>query len=195
MLVKYHNTQIMAPEGVACALGDAIPEALPNISCFKAGTSFSIGGLSAQSFLTPHDTPESVGYRFEDGRTTFVIVTDIGRLTETILEASLGADMAVIEANHDIGMLKNGAYPAFLKRRILSDRGHLSNDDCGLFASELLRSGTRKIVLAHLSRENNTPRLAWETVKGALGRIGASVGKDILLETAPADDISDMYIL
>ena len=130
-----------------------------------------------------------------DGRTAFVLATDIGCVTQTVMDAALGSDLAVIEANHDVTMLKNGAYPYFLKRRILSDHGHLSNDDCGRFATALLNAGTRKILLAHLSRENNTPRLAWDTVGSALGRTGADVGKDVVLQTAPADALSDVYIL
>ena len=195
MLVKYHKTPIMAPEGVACALGTAVPEAQHCICGFKAGTVLTLGELNAQSFPTMHDTPESVGYRFEDGRTTFVFATDTGSITQAVYDAALGADMAVIEANHDIGMLKSGPYPYFLKQRILSARGHLSNDDCGHFAARLVSSGTRKIVLAHLSRDNNTPGLAYKTVGGVLERMGAAVGKDVQLETAPADDMGTLYIL
>lgn len=195
MLVKYHSTAVMAPRGVAKALTDAVPDAQRCIESFEAGADFVLGELSVQSFITPHDTPESVGYRIGDGRSTVVFVTDIGCVTKTILDAVRGADLAIIEANHDLAMLKNSEYPNFLKRRILSDRGHLSNDDCGTFASTLATGGTRKIILAHLSRDNNTPRLARETVCGALVRIGADIGGDILLETAPADMLSPVYIV
>ena len=162
---------------------------------FQAGEAFSLGDLLVRSFLTMHDTPESVGYRFEDKRTSFVLATDIGRVTPEVLDAALGADLAVIEANHDIMMLRNGAYPYYLKRRILSDRGHLSNEDSGQLAVKLARSGTRKIILAHLSRENNTPGLAYGAVVRALDLEGAVVGKDLTLETAPADDPGELYIL
>ena len=195
MLVKYHNTPILAPEGVASALGDMLPETQHCISGFCAGTELSIGALYIKSFLTMHDTPESVGYRFEDGRSSFVLATDTGCITPAVMQAAQGADMAVIEANHDVVMLKNGAYPYFLKRRILSDRGHLSNEDSGQFAVDLAQSGTRKILLAHLSRDNNTPGRAFNAVGAALDRAGAAVGDDVLLETAPADDMSDVYIL
>jgi phosphoribosyl 1,2-cyclic phosphodiesterase len=124
-----------------------------------------------------------------------VFATDIGCITKTVLEASLGADMAVIEANHDVAMLKNGFYPAYLKRRILSEHGHLSNDDSGSLACRLAGSGTRRIVLAHLSKENNTPRLAFDTVGGALEHKGAVVGGDVELDTAPADNMGRIYII
>jgi phosphoribosyl 1,2-cyclic phosphodiesterase len=142
-----------------------------------------------------HDTPESVGYRFDDGRSVMAFVTDIGSVTPTVLDAVTGANLAVIEANHDVFMLKNGGYPAYLKRRILSDRGHLSNDDSARLAAALVESGTRQIVLAHLSRENNTPRLAHDTVSTMLGRKGAVIGRDVCLDTAPPDELGSIYII
>ncbi|SHH64489.1 Phosphoribosyl 1,2-cyclic phosphodiesterase [Sporobacter termitidis DSM 10068] len=195
MLVKYHGTQILAPHIVARGLCGCFQELGGSASCFEAGAEFVLGELAVKSFPTPHDTPESVGYRFTDGKSSLVFVTDIGCITRTVLEAALGADMAVIEANHDVVMLKNGAYPSYLKRRILSERGHLSNDDSGSLACRLAGAGTKRILLAHLSKENNTPRLAFDTVGGALGRQGAVVGGDVELETAPADTMSRVYII
>ena len=195
MLVKYHKIPVLAPLGVAEALCGTLPEARDAITWFQAGTEFVLGEIAVRSFLTPHDTPESVGYRFDTDRSSLVFATDTGCVTQTILDAALGAHMAVIEANHDIRMLKCGSYPMYLKRRILSERGHLSNDDSGRLAVRLAASGTRKIVLAHLSRENNTPRLAYDTVGGALQREGAAVGVDIELETAPADCLGRVYIV
>ncbi len=195
MLVKYHKMPVYAPLGVAESLCGIIPDARDSITYFHAGTEFVLGEIAVRSFLTPHDTPESVGYRFDTSRSSLVFVTDIGCVTQTVLDAAQGADMAVIEANHDVQMLKTGAYPAFLKRRVLSERGHLSNDDSGRLASRLAETGTKRIVLAHLSKENNTPRLAWETVGAALKKQGAVVGGDLELETAPADDMGKLYIL
>lgn len=195
MLVKYHDVSIMAPRGVARELCRAVPGAERCVTHFEAGSDFVVGEISVKSFLTMHDTPESVGYRFDDGRSSLVFVTDIGSITPTVLDAASGASMAVVEANHDIVMLKKGSYPAYLKRRILSDRGHLSNDDSGRFVSALVKSGTCRIVLAHLSRENNTPRLAHETVSLALRGCGVNTEKDISLETAPPDNPGQIYIL
>ena len=195
MLVKYMDTPIFAPYRVAEGLCAVVPEAAPRISCFPAGTEFVVGELSVTSFVTMHDTPESVGYRFDDGRFSLVFVTDVGCVTPTVLNASLGADMAVIEANHDIMMLKKGMYPPYLKRRILSEHGHLSNDESGALACRLAGSGTKRIVLAHLSRENNTPRLALDTVGGALLRQGVSLGGDVALDASPPDDMGQLYIL
>lgn len=195
MLVKYHRTPVYAPFCVAEALCGIMPDIKSSLFRFQAGTDFVLGELSIKSFLTPHDTPESVGYRFETGRSSMVFVTDLGFVTQTVLTAAAGADLAVIEANHDIGMLKNGMYPPHLKRRILSDRGHLSNEDSGKLALTLASQGTKRIVLAHLSKENNTPRLAFDTVGNALRRKGAVIGGDVELDTAPADGMGKRYIL
>lgn len=195
MLVKHHSVPILTSNGVAESLCRAVPEVRQCLTFFKAGTEFVLGSLSVKSFLTPHDTPESVGYRLDSEKASFVFATDIGCVTPAIMDAAKGADIAVIEANHDIAMLKKGEYPPYLKRRILSERGHLSNDDCGRFAAEISAHGTRKIILAHLSRDNNTPRLAWDTVGNALRSQGAVVGGDIHLDTAPADVAGKVYIV
>lgn len=193
MLVKYHKTPLFAPHRVAAGLGSCVPEAQQTITCFEAGGEFVLGEIAVGSFTTPHDTPESVGYRFFAGNASLVFVTDFGVVTKEILDAAIGADMAVLESNHDVTMLKNGPYPAHLKRRVLSDRGHLSNNDCSKLASRLMREGTRRILLAHLSKENNTPALAYETVRRALVSKGGTVGGDVFLETAPADTMSATY--
>lgn len=195
MLVKYHRTPVYAPSYVAKALCGMMPDIESCLSNFQAGMDFILGELFVKSFLTPHDTPESVGYRIEAGRSSLVFVTDLGCVTPSVLEAASGSDLAVIEANHDIDMLKNGMYPPYLKRRILSDHGHLSNKDSGKLALTLASRGTKKIVLAHLSKENNTPCLAFDTVGNALRGKGAVIGGDVELETAPADGMSKRYIL
>ena len=104
-----------------------------------------------------------------EGSETFALATDTGTVTEEIRRGLRGADAVILEANHDVERLKTGPYPYSLKRRVLSDRGHLSNENCAALAAELAGSGTRYIILGHLSRENNTPALALRTVAGALG--------------------------
>ena len=134
----------------------------------------AISRLKIRAFHTPHDTDESVGYRVECGG-VFAIATDMGCVTEEVRENLLGADAALIEANHDVDMLRFGRYPVFLKRRILSEHGHLSNEDCAHLARELAESGTGTIILGHLSRENNTPDAAMRAVGPALAGTGASL--------------------
>ncbi len=144
--------------------------------------------LSVTSFATPHDSRMSVGYRItatENGVSeTAAIATDIGHITEEIRRGVLGATSLVLESNHDENMLLMGPYPYELKRRILSDYGHLSNTACGDFLGELVASGTKHIVLAHLSEENNTPDLAFLTVKQSLKVCGYTLSKDYTLAVA-----------
>lgn len=132
-----------------------------------------VGNMTVTSFPTPHDSACSVGYRIEfDGTEGEEIcigyATDIGMVTDEIRSGLLGCESVVLESNHDEDMLMTGPYPHDLKLRIRSGRGHLSNKDCAAFASELCASGTKNILLAHLSEENNDPTLAYSEVCGAV---------------------------
>lgn len=122
-----------------------------------------LGALSVSSFVTPHDSVCSVGYRIEANGETLALATDIGHVTKELEAALTGADSVILESNHDENMLLMGSYPYDLKRRILSDRGHLSNENAAELARRLALSGTKRIVLAHLSPENNYPELALTT--------------------------------
>lgn len=125
-----------------------------------------VGDITVTSFITPHDSMMSVGYRIEffdgDEKRAVGVATDIGYVTEDIKAGLLGCEAVVIESNHDEEMLKNGTYPDMLKRRILSRRGHLSNKDSAALSAYLASEGTRAFLLAHLSEENNEPSLAFE---------------------------------
>ncbi len=133
-----------------------------------------LGEIRVRSFPTPHDSQGSVGYRIEipleDGHVFRIgYATDIGYVSPAVEEALFGCDAVILESNHDLDMLENGPYPADLKRRIRSRRGHLSNPDCACFAARLCENGTKSILLAHLSQENNTPDLAYDECHSALG--------------------------
>ena len=195
MLIKYHKTPVFASCGSGYGICCALPAADPFVNCFEAGISFELGDITVSSFRTPHDAIESVGYRLAAGGKTLVYATDLGSLTDEVLEAASSADIAIIESNHDKEMLKNGPYPPYLKRRILSARGHLSNNDSGKLAAKLTSSGTRIVQLAHLSCENNTPGLAWDTVSEALSRSGVEVGRDVELDVAPQFEPGKVYML
>ena len=173
-LLKRYELPIFAPHTVAARLGAMLPAAQDRLRVIPVGEPFPLGGLRLRAFHTPHDTEESVGYRAE-GHGVFAIATDTGCLTEELLEGLRGADTALIEANHDERLLCDGPYPFRLKRRILSDRGHLSNARCAELALSLAESGTRRLILGHLSRENNTPALAMETVGRALEGSGTAL--------------------
>ena len=193
MLVKYHKTPLFTSCGAGYGICAATPEAEPFINSIEIGAEFEFGGIVLGSFRTPHDTVDSVGYTLAAGGKTLVYATDLGCVTGEVSEAAFGADIAIIEANHDRGMVKRGPYPEYLKKRILSDHGHLCNSDCAAFALQLADSGARYIQLSHLSRENNTPELARETVENALLDRGIRAGKDVELDVAPPDISGRIY--
>ena len=134
-----------------------------------------ICGMRVISFPTPHDSRASVGYRIEipdeDGTIIYRIgyATDIGYVTPEIEEALTGCDAVILESNHDYDMLMTGPYPYDLKKRIASRRGHLSNPDSSALAARLCSKGTKKLMLAHLSQENNAPDLAYDECVSAVG--------------------------
>ena len=128
----------------------------------------NIGDMKITSFPTPHDSEYSVGYRIEIGDDCIGYATDIGYVTDEIKNGLSGCESIVIECNHDEEMLMNGSYPYDLKLRIKSKRGHLSNKDCAEFVSDLCFIGTKNVLLAHLSEENNDPNLAFDEVWSAI---------------------------
>ena len=187
-LTKQFEVPIFAPRTVANHLRWSIAGVDSFITELSPGKELYIDGVSVLPFLTPHDTPESVGYRISGSR-VFGFCTDCGHVTEGMREGMGGAHAVMIEANHDLEMLRNGSYPLFLKRRVLSDRGHLSNESCGEFALSLYDSGAKKIILAHLSRENNTPDLALKTVSSAFAREGINYDDGPQIFVAPEKDV------
>lgn len=166
-LAKRCDCPIFAPRTVASRLRGMLPELDERLCVIPVGEEFTIARLRVHAFHTPHDTPESVGYRVEDGA-VFALATDMGCVTEEIRAGLRGADAVLIESNHDEEMLRYGPYPVVLKRRILSDHGHLSNENCASLARELAESGTGTIILGHLSRQNNTPAAALRAAQAAL---------------------------
>ena len=137
-------------------------------------------------FHTSHDCAEGYGYIIEssDGRKT-AFATDTGYITQEMSKAVTGCDTVVIESNHDVRMLESGPYPYILKKRILSDKGHLSNETCAGFLAGLIKSGTTRLMLAHLSRENNIPALAEQTAVCELTLSGMQRDRDFMLRVAP----------
>lgn len=153
----------------------------------------TVGDLRVTSFRTPHDSMESCGYRIElpDGRKV-AVATDVGCITNEVLCGIIGCDLVMLESNHDVGMLQNGPYPYYLKRRILSDRGHLSNENCASVARDLVERGTARLFLGHLSTENNLPQLAFQTSLCAIDEIGAKNGSDYILTVNPKENTEDI---
>ena len=141
--------------------------------------------FAVNRFETSHDCVGSSGYSFNLADDTKISVcTDLGVVTNGVRDALLGSNLVYIESNHDIKMLKSGPYPPELKLRILSDKGHLSNISCSAELPALLKSGTTRFVLAHLSQQNNLPKLAESAAVASLGDIGAARNTDYILSTA-----------
>ena len=159
---------------------------------FETGCPFTMGGLSVTPFATPHDAAESVGYSFFDGSVKFTLITDIGHFNENLLLAAAGSKGVLIESNHDVGWLETGPYPYPLKRRILSSRGHLSNEACGEALAKLSLKGVEMAVLGHLSRENNDENLALLSVKAVLEGEGIT---DMVLHVAHRDKALPVFEL
>lgn len=126
------------------------------------------GNTKIQPFKTSHDAIDSRGYLIEDGKSSVVYMTDTGYLNQRYFKKLYDKNVYIMEANHDVEMLMNGSYQKWLKARILSDEGHLSNNSAGFYLSKLIGPHTQKVFLAHLSHENNTEALALETVKKTL---------------------------
>ena len=159
--------------------------------CMKildAGGNLYLNDLHILPFRTPHDACGSVGYRINTPDDSFSYATDIGYVTRDIARHIFGSRTVIFESNHDVEMLKCGAYPEHLKARILSDRGHLSNEACSKFVPYLAQNGTTKIILAHLSKDNNTPQKAYELSKQALEKEGFC---ECCLEVAPRSILDD----
>ena len=135
-----------------------------------------------------HDAAEPCGYRITtpDGR-RLSIVTDTGYLTQDAKDAVSRSHLAVVESNHDVGMLKGGPYPYILKKRILSDSGHLSNASCAEALPSFVEAGLTRIILGHLSQENNTPHLALSEAVDSLNRAGMVLESDYLIDVAPVE--------
>ncbi len=177
MLAKHYGFPVYINESSYNAMAASQPtDALSRVAVFKeAGESIDVGSIRADIFRTPHDAFGSVGYRFSfpDG-SSLGYATDIGYVTKGIAAALFGCETVILESNHDVQMLMDGPYPYHLKQRILSEKGHLSNAACASFLPHLYQSGTKKVILAHLSEHNNTPLLAYNESVSALDKAGIS---------------------
>ena len=148
----------------------------------------SIGDMLIERIDTPHDSRESCAYRVTtpDGKKAMV-ATDMGIMLPSVRTAISGCTVAVVESNHDVNMLMSGSYPYILKRRILSDKGHLSNVACAEELPDFVRSGVRHLILGHLSQDNNTPDVAYATALCSLRQAGMREDEDFTLSVAPVE--------
>lgn len=166
-----------------------------NIHIIEKGVTFQLDDFKITPFEVPHDSMDNVGYFIECDGVNFCLMTDMGSVTDEILAFIHKANYLVIEANHDLEMLKNGPYPPFLKQRVASPHGHMNNAECGRILAENLTPVIRHVWLCHLSAENNHPELARKTVDAVLADYGLITGKDFMLEVLKRSTPSQVYDL
>ena len=174
VLLKRHPLPVHAVEASAQVMAMDMDEAARACLCRHTPLyTERIGNVEIASFITPHDSRFSVGYRMcvqaSDGIHEIGYATDVGYVTEDVRRGLLGCESVVLESNHDREMLLTGPYPRQLKERIFSRYGHLANDDSAAFAAELAEHGLQNLMLAHLSEQNNDPTIAYEEFIMALG--------------------------
>lgn len=131
----------------------------------KPDVDVTLGDLLIKPFRIDHDAANPVGYRIQNGRKSIGVVTDLGHYDQYIIDHLQGLNAILLESNHDVRMLETGKYPYYLKRRILGDYGHLSNENAGKLLNCILHDNLKQILLGHLSKENNYEELAYETVR------------------------------
>ncbi|OPJ55421.1 MBL fold metallo-hydrolase [Alkalithermobacter paradoxus] len=196
ILSRKYDIPIYANEKTFQAMKDKIGDVKEkNIVIFKNNTKFSLNDIQITPFSIHHDAVDPVAFSFDDEKTKISIATDLGYICDNIRKNIYNSKLVVLESNHDVEMLKMGPYPYYLKRRVLSKNGHLSNEDAGKFALELVEKGTQKIFLAHLSRENNFPELAFETVKGILKSKNIDIRKHVELKVLDRNEASNLCIV
>lgn len=197
ILSRKLNLPVYATEGTWQGM-EACVGALPleNRVAVAAGESFFLNELEIAPFAIPHDANEPVGYRIYLPGCSVAIATDLGYFSSTVRDAVAGAELVLLESNHDPDLLRqNPHYPAMLKNRILGKKGHLSNDSGACAAVELAKTGTRHLLLGHLSRENNTPQMAYDAACRALTAAGAEIDGDVTLHVAARDCVSYLYTI
>lgn len=180
----YANTKTW--EAMSKSIGKVNEE---NIRIFEGYEPFEIGDILVKPFPIPHDAACPCGYSFMHGGKKVSVATDIGYVTEEIKANIMNSDLILLEANHDVEMLKVGPYPYHLKRRVLSNEGHLSNEDAGKAIVEIINGRTSKIILGHLSNTNNYPELALRTVISVLQMNGIIDGEHIEIDIAHRDRV------
>lgn len=195
MAKKSVNGRIYTSEGTAYSVIEKMPMISERI-CVK-DNSFKVGDIEIEPFSLSHDAEEPLGFSIQSGGKRVTIITDTGVATKQMVSIAAKSDLLVLEANHEVNILHCSSYPYELKRRILSNYGHLSNDAAAEFIYEvemLRRNGDeeskpekQKILLAHLSKENNSPMQAMLTIKNRLFEEDMIAGEDYLMNALSAD--------
>lgn len=196
VFLKKYPTAVYSSEKTLVYLidHDCVPPG--TVLCPTDNRTVCLDKMQVECFSTSHDAADSMGFRIttEDERTVGYS-TDLGEITPEVEKGLENCDFVILEANYDGEMLRSSSYPYYLKQRISSAKGHLSNTVAANFAAKLPAQGTTRLMLAHLSRENNTPSLAYDTIYNALKISGYAHGRDYILSVAPRSEPSEMIYL
>ncbi|QVK12774.1 MBL fold metallo-hydrolase [Weissella ceti] len=182
VLSRKYGMDIYANEKTWAAMAPKIGKIAPeHIKFFEPGQVLDLGDLDVESYSVSHDAADPQFYAFHHENKTFAALTDTGYANDQMLSALQNADALLFEANHDYEMLRMGGYAWSLKQRILSDKGHLSNEDGAIALSQVIGRQTKNVFLGHLSQENNQQELAYLTVKDILESRDFAVNHDFLM--------------
>lgn len=191
---KFHTKVYVHSKGID-AVFSKMKKADKNLFYRFEENDFSIGDAIISNVCLPHDSIYCSGYIISSNQRKIAIITDLGHTNDVILNKIKGSSLVYIESNHDVDMLKNNPnYPMSLKNRILGKNGHLSNLACAKVVEELAKTGTKQVMLSHLSTHNNYPKLAYDTVCGYLNSVGIVEGENIRVSVATVMP-STMFVL
>ena len=195
---KYHlpiyGTKETLDEIAACKTLGTFDTGL--LSPIEPDVDFQIGDLTLEPFSIHHDAANPVAYRVSHERTSVAVATDMGHYDQYVIDHLKDLDALLLEANHDVNMLETGPYPYYLKRRILGDHGHLSNENAGRLLNYILNDKLKYVLLGHLSKENNYEALAYETVRFEIDQGDTPYkAKDFPIEVAKRDEMSQIIHL
>ena len=189
--VKEMETPVFITDEAFAASGMALdPRRIRRI---QSGEGFDIHGIQFTPFSIPHDAADPLAFAIEKGGVRIAIVLDLGYISNLVVERLKCCDAIIVESNHDINMLKVGPYPWALKQRVMSRRGHLSNDSVAEYLASGFDGKARHILLAHLSKKNNLPELALLSAQRALESRSSVAGSQTRLEVCHPDRISTKY--
>ena len=195
VFMKKHKPTLYVSEKTLSAIEKHVPEGA-SIVIIEPYMPIQIKDLMVTAFMSNHDAIDPLGYNIQYKDRKISIVTDVGTIDDKVFESLTESDFLVLESNHDVNMLNYGPYPFILKKRILSTIGHLSNDDAAECIKRLYKIGNlRSVLLAHLSKDNNFPELAYLTVKEKLEKDDIVIGRDLHMDILTRDKASTVYRL
>ncbi|HEU4962469.1 MAG TPA: MBL fold metallo-hydrolase [Bacilli bacterium] len=189
VMARKYNLPVYATPGTWAGMGKYVGDIAPEQQYeFTMGDgALEFAGLKIEPFRISHDANDPVGFTFFHDDTKLALATDLGYVSEHVKQAIEDADALIFESNHDVEMLRMGPHPWNVKKRILGDKGHLSNEMAGDALTEVLTGNSKDVYLAHLSPDNNMPEIAEITVRGILNQNGIRVGEDVILHETYRD--------